>query len=160
MLLNGHKASFDNFSILLKENNSFKLQLKESLLKARDKSVLNRNIYWFTLEPVDWLQHFYFYCIYIHCYLCIPMFSAHHYFYCKIVVTVELLQFDASNWSESLFVKFNKLWICRKYFCLFCNKNVSQIARKIFSTRCSFTDHLKHKIISKTTCRKPLAYPR
>ena len=45
MLLNGHKASFDNFSILLKENNSFKLQLKESLLKARDKSVLNRNIY-------------------------------------------------------------------------------------------------------------------
>ena len=28
MLLDGHKASFDNFSILLKENNAFKLQLK------------------------------------------------------------------------------------------------------------------------------------
>ena len=32
MLLDGHKASFDNFSILLKESNPFKLQLKESLL--------------------------------------------------------------------------------------------------------------------------------
>ena len=28
MLLDGHKASFDNFSILLKESNPFKLQLK------------------------------------------------------------------------------------------------------------------------------------
>ena len=32
MLLDGHKASSDNFLILLKENNAFKLQLKESLL--------------------------------------------------------------------------------------------------------------------------------
>ena len=32
MLLDGHKASFDNFSMLLKESNPFKLQLKESLL--------------------------------------------------------------------------------------------------------------------------------
>ena len=55
MLLNGHKASFDNFSILLKENNSLKLQLKESLLRAHDKSILNRNIYSFTLELLDWL---------------------------------------------------------------------------------------------------------
>ena len=31
MLLDGHKTSFDNFSILSKENNAFKLQLKESL---------------------------------------------------------------------------------------------------------------------------------
>ena len=30
MLLDGHKASFDKFSILLKESNAFKLQLKES----------------------------------------------------------------------------------------------------------------------------------
>ena len=32
MLLDGHKASFDNFSIHLKESNGFKLQLKEPLL--------------------------------------------------------------------------------------------------------------------------------
>ena len=44
MLLDGHKASFDNFSILLKENNAFKLQLKESLLISLDKPILNRNI--------------------------------------------------------------------------------------------------------------------
>ena len=30
MLLDVHKASFDNFLILLKESNPFKLQLKES----------------------------------------------------------------------------------------------------------------------------------
>ena len=30
-LLDGRKTSFDNFSILLKESNPFKLQLKESL---------------------------------------------------------------------------------------------------------------------------------
>ena len=44
MLLDGHKASFENFSILLKESNAFKLQLKESLLISRDKPILNRNI--------------------------------------------------------------------------------------------------------------------
>ena len=32
MLLDGHEASFDNFPILSKESNPFKLQLKESLL--------------------------------------------------------------------------------------------------------------------------------
>ena len=53
MLLDGHKASFDNFSILLKENNAFKLQLKESLLISRDKPILNRNIYSFPLELFD-----------------------------------------------------------------------------------------------------------
>ena len=53
MLLDGHKASFDNFSILLKENNAFKLQLKESLLISRDKTILNRNIYSFSLELFD-----------------------------------------------------------------------------------------------------------
>ena len=52
MLLDGHKASFDNFSILLKEN-AFKLQLKESLLISRDKPILNRNIYSFPLELFD-----------------------------------------------------------------------------------------------------------
>ena len=47
MLSNGHKARFDNFSILLKESNGFKLQLKESLLIARDEPILNKNIYLF-----------------------------------------------------------------------------------------------------------------
>ena len=48
MLLDGHKASFNNFSILLKENNAFKLQLKESLFISRDKP-----IYSFSLELFD-----------------------------------------------------------------------------------------------------------
>ena len=47
MLLNGHRATFDIFSILLKENNAFKLQLQESLLISRHKLILNRNIYSF-----------------------------------------------------------------------------------------------------------------
>ena len=50
LLLDGHKASFDNFSILLKKSNAFKLQLKKSLLISRDKSILNKNIYSFFLE--------------------------------------------------------------------------------------------------------------
>ena len=45
MLLDGHKASFDNFWVLLKESNEFKLQLKDSLLISRDKPILNKNIY-------------------------------------------------------------------------------------------------------------------
>ena len=53
MLLDGHKASFDNFSILLKENNTFKLQSKESFLISRHKPILNRNIYSFPLELFD-----------------------------------------------------------------------------------------------------------
>ena len=53
MLLDIHKASFDNFSILLKESNPFKLQLKESLLISRDKPILNKNIYPFPLELFD-----------------------------------------------------------------------------------------------------------
>ena len=53
MLLDGHDTSFDNFTILLKENNAFKLQLKESLLISRDKSILNKNIYSFPLELFD-----------------------------------------------------------------------------------------------------------
>ena len=53
MLLDGHKARFVNFSILLKESNAFKLQLKESLLISRNKPILNRNIYSFPLELFD-----------------------------------------------------------------------------------------------------------
>ena len=53
MLLDGHKASFDNFSILLKESNPFKLQLKESFLISRDKPILNKNIYTFPFKLFD-----------------------------------------------------------------------------------------------------------
>ena len=53
MLLDGHKASFDNFSILLKESNACKLQLKESLLMSRDKPILNKNIYSIPLKLFD-----------------------------------------------------------------------------------------------------------
>ena len=53
MLLDGHEASFDNFSILLKESNPFKLQFKESLLISRDKPILSKNIYSFPLELFD-----------------------------------------------------------------------------------------------------------
>ena len=53
MLLDGRKASFDNFSILLKESNPFQLQLKESLLISREKPILNKNIYSFPLELFD-----------------------------------------------------------------------------------------------------------
>ena len=55
MLLDGHKASFDNFSILLKEGNPFKLQLKESWSISHDKPILNKNIYSFTWKLFDWL---------------------------------------------------------------------------------------------------------
>ena len=53
MLLNGHKESADNFLILLKEDNTFKQQLKESLLLSRDKPILNKIRYSFPLELFD-----------------------------------------------------------------------------------------------------------
>ena len=36
ILLEGHNATYDDFSILITENNKFKLHLKESLLIKRD----------------------------------------------------------------------------------------------------------------------------
>ena len=45
ILLEGHNATYDNFSILIPEKYQFKLHLKESLLIKRDKLELNRNIY-------------------------------------------------------------------------------------------------------------------
>ena len=39
-----HSASYDDFSILTRENKTFLLELKESLLIMRDKPSLNRNI--------------------------------------------------------------------------------------------------------------------
>ena len=50
ILLEGHDATYDDFSILIPENNQFKLHLKESLLIKRDKPELNRNIYTQPLE--------------------------------------------------------------------------------------------------------------
>ena len=41
ILLKGHDASFVDFMILLKENNRFKLHVKEYLLIKRDKTELN-----------------------------------------------------------------------------------------------------------------------
>ena len=43
MLLCNHSPSFEHFSVLIKENKKFLLELKESLLIMRDKP-LNRNI--------------------------------------------------------------------------------------------------------------------
>ena len=45
ILLKGHDASFEDFAILLKGKQKFKLHLKESLLIKRDEPELNRNIY-------------------------------------------------------------------------------------------------------------------
>ena len=44
LLLCNHSPSFENFSVLTKENKKFLLELKESLLIMRDKSSLNRKI--------------------------------------------------------------------------------------------------------------------
>ena len=44
LLLCKHSPSFENFSILTKENKNFLLELKESLLIMRDKPSLNRSI--------------------------------------------------------------------------------------------------------------------
>ena len=43
LLLCNHSASYDDFSILMRENKKCLLELKESLLIIRDKSSLNRN---------------------------------------------------------------------------------------------------------------------
>ena len=70
MLLDGHKVSFNNFSIILKESNLFKLQSKESLLISRDKPILNKSIYSFPLELFEWLWHCYLIFIVIFVILC------------------------------------------------------------------------------------------
>ena len=68
ILLDGHKASFDNFLIILKENNAFKLLLKESLLISRDKPISLGTVWLILTVLLD-----------IYCYLCNPM-SIHHYY--------------------------------------------------------------------------------
>ena len=44
LLLCSHSPSFENFSVLTKENKKFLLELKESLLIMRNKPSLNKNI--------------------------------------------------------------------------------------------------------------------
>ena len=44
LLVCNHSASYDNFSIVTRENKSFLLESKESLFIMRDKPTLNRNI--------------------------------------------------------------------------------------------------------------------
>ena len=53
LLLCNHSPSFDNFSVLTKENKKFLLELKESLLIMRDKPSLNRYIRSATLYLLD-----------------------------------------------------------------------------------------------------------
>ena len=50
ILLDGHNATYDDFSILIPEQNQFKLYLKETLLIERDKPGLYGNIYTHPLE--------------------------------------------------------------------------------------------------------------
>ena len=45
ILVKDHDASFEDFTILLKENNKFKLHLKQSLLIKCDKPEHDKNIY-------------------------------------------------------------------------------------------------------------------
>ena len=53
LLFYNHSPSYDNFSILTRENKTFLLELKENLLILRGKSSLNRNI---TSEPLHLLH--------------------------------------------------------------------------------------------------------
>ena len=53
ILLKGHDARFEGFTIILKENKRFKLRLKETLLVKLDNPELNRNIYSYPLEIFD-----------------------------------------------------------------------------------------------------------
>ena len=55
IFLNGHDVSFEDFTILLTENSRFQLHLKESLLIKRGKPELNKSIYSYPLELLDWL---------------------------------------------------------------------------------------------------------
>ena len=53
LLLCNHSASYGDFSILMRENKKFLLELKESLLIMRDKPSLNKNITSAPLYLVD-----------------------------------------------------------------------------------------------------------
>ena len=48
-----HKAGVESFSILLKENNTFKLKMNKALLISRHKPILNKNTHSLRLELFD-----------------------------------------------------------------------------------------------------------
>ena len=54
-ILFGHNSTYDDFSILIPENNEFTLHLKESLLIKRDKPELNRKIHIYPFELFAWI---------------------------------------------------------------------------------------------------------
>ena len=43
LLLHNHDSDFNDFTILCRDNNGFRLLIKESILMSRDSSVLNKN---------------------------------------------------------------------------------------------------------------------
>ena len=53
VLLWNHSVSYDDFSILMRENKTFLLELKESQLVMRDQPSLNGNITWAPLYLFD-----------------------------------------------------------------------------------------------------------
>ena len=53
ILLKGNDGSFEYFTVLLKESNKLKLQLKEALPIKRDDPELKRNIYSYPLEAFE-----------------------------------------------------------------------------------------------------------
>ena len=44
LLLHNHDSNFNNFTILCRDNNGFRLLIKESILISKDSPVLNKNI--------------------------------------------------------------------------------------------------------------------
>ena len=53
ILMKGRDASFEDFTIPLKQNNKFKLHVREPLPIKSDKPELNRMIYSYPLELFD-----------------------------------------------------------------------------------------------------------
>ena len=84
ILFDYHKSSFDNFSILIKECNAFKLQLKKSFIISRDKLICDKQKYLLISLGTVWLI-LTLLLFYIYCYLCNPM-SVHNYYYGIIIM--------------------------------------------------------------------------
>ena len=83
MLLDGHKAGVDNFSILLKENNTFKLKMSKALLISRHKPILNKNTHSLRLELFDYV---YFIIVTFIIFISTIVIPYHH---CIISITVK-----------------------------------------------------------------------
>ena len=76
-----HNATYDDFSILIPENNQFKLHLKESLLIKRDRPELNKNIY---IHPWRFLHNDISYCNVCYCIIRIIVLLTIPCFYKKL----------------------------------------------------------------------------